>query len=68
MGTDKVFDYFRQIVFVRQLQSVRDMADNDLRTLLVAQILVRVDATRLVFRKKRRILHLPDIMIQSART
>ena len=63
MGADKVFDYFRQIMLVRQFQSVCHMTDHDLGTLLIIQILMRIDASRLILRKESGILHLADIMI-----
>ena len=68
MGADKIFDRFRQIVFIRQFQSIRHMADNDLCTLFVIQILMRINPSRLILRKESRIFHLPDIVIQSPRT
>ena len=42
---DEILDYFGEIVLLGQLQPVRHMADDDLGTLLIAQILVRIDST-----------------------
>ena len=65
---DEILDYFGEIVLLGQLQPVRHMADDDLGTLLIAQILVRIDSTRLVLGEEHRILHLADVMIQRSGT
>ena len=65
---DEILDYFGEIVLLGQLQPVRHMADDDLGTLLIAQILVRIDSTRLVLGEEHRILHLADVMIQCSGT
>ena len=63
MCGDEVFDDFRQVVFLCQFQSVRYVADNDLRALFVAEVLVWVDTARLVLGEEYRILHLANVMI-----
>ena len=44
------------------------MTDHDLCTLFVAQVLVRIDPSRLVLGEESRILHFSDIVVQSSRT
>ena len=39
------------------------MADNNLRTLFITQVLVRIDSARLILCKESRIFHLPYIMV-----
>ena len=63
VGSNEILDDFRQVVLLGQFQSVRYMSDDDLRTLLVTEILVRIDTARLVFGKECRILHFADVMV-----
>ena len=67
VGGDEVAYYFRQVVFLSQLQAVGHVVDDDLCALFVAQVLVRVD-TALVFGEEHRIAHLPYVMIERSRT
>ena len=55
----------RQIILVCLFQAFGHMTDNDLSTLYIAQLVVRVNASRLVFRKIDRILYLTYIMVKS---
>ena len=63
MGCDEVFDDFGKIALFRQFQSVRYVADHDLCALFVAEVLVWVDAARLVLGEEHRVLHFADVMV-----
>ena len=67
MGTDKFFNHRRQIMLVRKLQTVCDMAYYNLCTLFVIQLVMRVYA-RLVLGEECRIHHFPYIVIHGSRT
>ena len=62
---DKVDDLFRKPRFLRHLDAVEHVGDDDLGTLDVGDIVMRVIATMLVLSKIHRILHLADVMVQS---
>ena len=68
VGGDELLDDLGQVVLLRQFQPVRHVADDHLCALLVVEVLVRVDAARLVLGEEYRILHLADVVVQGART
>ncbi len=68
VGGDEILDDFGEVVLLGQLQAVGHVADDHLRALLVGQVLVRVDAARLVFGEKHGLLHLADVMVEGAGT
>ena len=67
VGADEVTDDLRQVVFFRQFQSVGHVVDDDLCTLFVVELVVRID-TGLVFGEERRIQHLADVVIHGSGT
>ena len=65
--TDEILDYFRQLMLFRQLNTIGDMTDDNLCTLLVTQTFMWIDA-RLVFGEESRIHHLANVVIQGTGT
>ena len=67
VSTDKIFYYLWKVVLVGQSHAVSHVTDDNLCTLLVAQLVMRVHA-RLIFGKEGRVQHFPNIMIHGSRT
>lgn len=58
MRADKVFNDFRQIMFLGKLQAICDMADDNLRTLFIVEAFMRI-YSRLVLGEEGGVYHLP---------
>ena len=64
VGGNEVLDDLGQVVFFGQFQAVGHVADDYLRALFVRQVLVGIDAARLILGEEHRLLHLADIVVE----
>ena len=67
VGADKFNDLLGKSLLLRHLDAVKHMRNDDLGTLHVGDVVMRVVATMLVLSKIHRVLHLTDIVIQGTR-
>ncbi len=68
VGEDEVDDDLRQVVLLRNLHTIGDVADDDLCALLLGEVIVRVDAALLVLGEECGVLHLTDVVVERTRT
>ena len=68
VGCYEVLDDLGQVVFFGQFHAAGNVADDYLRTLFVVQVFMRIDTSPLVFGEEHGILHLTDVVVESAGT
>ena len=67
MRADKVFNDFRQIMFLGKLQAICDMAYDNLRTLFIVEAFMRI-YSRLVLGEEGGVYHFTYIMVKRSCT